>query len=246
MGFWLKFNRFSRPLKRQQKSVRLEAKPQADLVAMLLRSSARLGLRASRLLTSGEHLSSYSETGSFSTFSFRMRYTMVLKNMTDPTLADYFYESWLHAWAGDGPSYNYWFITSLAMGTVFGILTRHLYFNPDIYGRYQESRKPMPDRHRQWSYSLPYFNHRLRNMSTKYKWAFIDNEPDWADWHPIGYRPNRKPIHRRPALWVFTVPRYTCEDPLFTSVTHENMNRMYEEMGYWKKPWFQQTEDDDA
>merc|ERR1712085_196249 len=136
--------------------------------------------------------SSYSETGSFSTFSFRMRYTMVLKNMTDPTLADYFYESWLHAWAGDGPSYNYWFITSLAMGTVFGILTRHLYFN-----------------------------HRLRNMSTKYKWAFIDNEPDWADWHPIGYRPNRKPIHRRPALWVFTVPRYTCEDPLFTSVTHE-------------------------
>ena len=25
----------------------------------------------------------------------------------------------------------------------------------------------------------------------------IDNEPDWADKHPLGYRPNRKQNNRR-------------------------------------------------
>merc|ERR1712150_152384 len=100
------------------------------------------------------------------------------------------------------------------------ILTRHWMLNPDIYGRRQEYHKPLPDRHRQWSFSLPYFNHRMRNMFCKYKFCMIDNEPDWADKHPIGYRPNRDPIHRRPYLWVFTIPRYPCEDPLDTSVTH--------------------------
>merc|ERR1712226_702633 len=138
---------------------------------------------------------------------------------------------------------GYWFITSLAMGAMVGILTRHWFFNPDLYGRLQESRKPMPDRHRQWTYSLPYFNHRLRNMATKYKWCMIDNEPDWNNNPPIGYRPNRKPIHCRPWMWIFTIPRYTCEDPLYTSCSHANMNRIYEEIKYQKKPWFEQTEE---
>merc|ERR1712190_710338 len=136
---------------------------------------ARLGLRLAPVVRSAEHLSSYSEVGSFSTFSFRMRYTMMLKNQTDPTIADFFYEKWLHAWVGDAPSYNYWFVTSMAMGAMIGILSRHWFFNPDIYGRQQESRKPMPDRHRQFNFSLPYHNHRLRNQVTKFKFAFIDN-----------------------------------------------------------------------
>merc|ERR1712113_1166999 len=118
------------------------------------------------------------ESGSFSVFSFRMRYTMLLKNQTDPTIADFFYEKWLQAWAGDAPSYNYWFVTSFAMGCMVAILTRHWFFNPDLHGRKQEQRKHMPDRHRQWAFSLPYFNHRLRNMSAKYRWCMIDNEPD--------------------------------------------------------------------
>merc|ERR1712187_322465 len=114
------------------------------------------------------------------------------------------------AWAGDAPSYNYWFVTSFAMGCMIGILTRHWFFNPDIHGRYQESRKPFPDRHRQWAFSLPYYNHRM------------------------------------PYMWCFTVPRYTCEDPLFTSVTHANMNRIYEEIGYSKpQPWMKNEEDED-
>mmetsp|Transcript_70978 Transcript_70978/g.161232 ORF Transcript_70978/g.161232 Transcript_70978/m.161232 type:complete len:211 (-) Transcript_70978:99-731(-) len=210
-------------------------------MAMLL-SRARM-MRMSGLLRSADHLSSYSEVGSFSTFTFRQRYTILLKNQTDPTIADYFYEKWLHAWVGDAPSYNYWFVTAFAMGSMVGILPRHWFFNPDIYGRQQEVRKPMPDRYRQYSFSLPFYNHRLRNMSTKYKWCMIDNEPDWADYHPLGYRPNRKPIHRRPYMWCFTVPRYTCEDPLFTSVTHANMNAIYEEIGYTKKPKTGEEED---
>merc|ERR1711976_740671 len=199
-------------------------------------------LRPSRVLRGAQHLSTYSEVGAWSTFSIRQRYTILLKNQTDPAIADFFYEHWLHAWVGDAPSYNYWFCTSMAMGCMVAILSRHWFFNPDLYGRRQENKKPMPDRHRQWSYSLPYFNHRMQNMCTKFKFAFIDNEPDYSDIHPAGYRPNRKQIHRRPWSYVFSIPRYTCEDPLFTSVSHANMTRIYEDCGYTKKA---KSEDDE-
>merc|ERR1712113_949613 len=96
--------------------------------------------------------------------------------------------------------------------------------------------KPLTDRYRQWSYSLPYFNHRLRNLAGKYKWCFIDNEPDYADKHPLGYRPNRGACHRRAPFWCFTVPRYHMEDPLYTSCSFENINHIYEEIGYVKAP----------
>eukprot|EP00933_Yihiella_yeosuensis_P009482 TRINITY_DN1153_c0_g1_i5.p1 TRINITY_DN1153_c0_g1~~TRINITY_DN1153_c0_g1_i5.p1 ORF type:complete len:202 (-),score=36.59 TRINITY_DN1153_c0_g1_i5:96-701(-) len=195
-----------------------------------------MAMLLSRAVRGSAHLSSYSAPGNFSHFSLRQRYTLMLKAQTDPTIADFFYEKWLHAWVADPPSYNYWFVSIMAFGACIGILTRQIYFNPDVYYRKQEVKKPLPDRHRQWTYSLPFFNHRLRNMVTKFKWAFIDNEPDWADKHPLGYRPNRKPCHRRPYMWVLTVPRYTCQDPLFTSVTHENMCKIYEEIGYTKAP----------
>merc|ERR1712146_573594 len=120
--------------------------------------------------------------------------------------ADFFFEKWLHAWVGDPPSYNYSFITAYALGVAWCIICRHWFFNPDVYGRKQEMRKPLPDCHRQWSYSLPFYNHRLRAMCTKFKWAFIDNEPDYSDKNCLGYRPERKQVHRRPYLWVFTVP----------------------------------------
>lgn len=88
--------------------------------------------------------------------------------------------------------------------------------------------------------------------------SFIDNEPDWIDKHPLGYRPNRKQHHKRAMFWILSIPRYTMqensppspsasasnvgewgaetnscrdvpwEDPLYTSVTHENMNAIYE------------------
>jgi len=190
------------------------------------------------------HLSAYSEVGSFSTFAFRQRYNVLLKNQTDPTISDKFYEMMLHAWFADPPSYNYWWVTSMAMGCMVGILTRHWFFNPDLYGRRQESKKPFPDRHRQFSYSLPYFNHRLRNIVCKYKFCMIDNEPDWADQHPLGYRPDRLQTHRRPYMWCFTIPRYTCQDPLYTSTLHGNMEKIYQEIGYTKKPKTDEDEED--
>lgn len=100
----------------------------------------------------------------------------------------------------------------------------------------QELRKPLPDRHRQWTYSLPFYNHNLRNSVASYRASFIDNEPDWIDKHPLGYRPNRKQGHKRAPFWILTIPRYTIQDPLYTSTTHENMNAIYEEIGYAKAP----------
>merc|ERR1719230_78830 len=196
----------------------------------LLLSSRRL-MHFTRMARSAEHLSSYSASGPWSTFSVRQRYTMLLKNQTDPTIADFFYEKFVVAWAGDVPSYNYWWVTTVAMGAAFGILTRHWFFNPDIYGRKQETKKPFPDRFRQFSYSLPYYNHQLRNMVAPYRWAFIDNEPDWADKHPLGYRPNRMQGHKRPPFFVLCAPRYRMEDPLYSSTTYENMCRIYDEVG---------------
>mmetsp|Transcript_11924 Transcript_11924/g.17979 ORF Transcript_11924/g.17979 Transcript_11924/m.17979 type:complete len:216 (+) Transcript_11924:63-710(+) len=209
-------------------------------------SRSRLALRTARpLMGSGAHrLTEYSEVGQFSHFSGRMRYNMMLRVITDPTLGDHFYEKWVHDWCCDVPSYNYWFIMTMATGAALAICVRHWFFNPDIYGRKQEVRKPMPDRHRQWAYSLPYFNNTLRNICGKYKHAFIDNEPDYADYHPLGYRPTRKASHKRPPMWVFSINRYTIQDPLFTSCTHANMNRIYEEIGYQKKPaWMKEDED---
>lgn len=199
-------------------------------------SMARAGvLMPSKVRQGAEVFSAYSEPGPWSTYSMRQRYTIFLKTTTDPMIGDYFYEKWLHNWAGDVPSYNYWFVSSVAVGLALCITSRHLIFNPDVYVRRQEFKKPMPDRHRQWSYSMPYFNHRCRNWSAKYRWAFIDNEPDWIDHHPLGYRPHRVQYHRRPWWQVFTVPRYWIEDPLFTSTLHANFKKIYEDVGYCKK-----------
>ena len=70
----------------------------------------------------------------------------------------------------------------------------------------------------------------------------IDNEPDWSNTRLIGYLPYRKAIHRRSYMWCFTVPRYSCQDPLVTSVSHEDMNRIYKDIGYWEPPAFMVTE----
>eukprot|EP00403_Amphidinium_massartii_P022576 CAMPEP_0178402838 /NCGR_PEP_ID=MMETSP0689_2-20121128/17057_1 /TAXON_ID=160604 /ORGANISM="Amphidinium massartii, Strain CS-259" /LENGTH=203 /DNA_ID=CAMNT_0020023769 /DNA_START=137 /DNA_END=748 /DNA_ORIENTATION=- len=194
-------------------------------------------MRRSSPVLGNELLSEYSAKGPLSTFSFRMRYTIMLKPQTDQALADYFFEKWLHAWPGDAAQYSYWWVMVAALGVCAGHMSRLSYFDPDVTWRKQENKKPMPDRTRQWSYCLPYYNHRLRNMVTKYKWALIDNEPDYNDHNPLGYRPDRKQCYARPYAWIFSVPRYQIQDPLVTSCTHENFNRMYEEIGYQKNQY---------
>merc|ERR1719240_415820 len=181
---------------------------------MALRASQSLRALARSRATLGGHepITAFSEQGMWSTFTFRQRYTVFLKLQTDPTLADYFFEKCIGAWCADVPSYNYWFISSMAVGLAIGITSRHMLFNPDIYFRKQENKKQFPDRHRQFSYCLPFFNHRVRNIAAKYRWAFIDNEPDWVDKHPLGYRPDRKQSHKRPLMaWCFTAPMYRME-----------------------------------
>jgi len=193
-------------------------------------------LRMSKAIRGHEPITAFSERGMWSTFTFRQRYTVFLKLQTDPTLADYFFEKCIGAWCNDVPSYNYWFVSSAAVGLALGITSRHMLFNPDIYWRKQEAKKPFPDRHRQFCYALPFFNHRLRNIARKYRWTMIDNEPDWIDEHPLGYRPQGQQTwgHRCFLGWQFTVPMYRFEDPLATSVTHKNFKKIYEECGYVK------------
>merc|ERR1712194_796224 len=135
-------------------------------------------------------------------------------------------------WTRDAPSFQFVWLTMCAMGLMVAQLFRQIFYNPDVYFRRQECKKPMQDRHRQWSYSLPYYNHHMRNMAVKYKFAFVDNDWNWNDEHPLGYRPNRGHSHRRPMFWVYTCTRYTCEDPLLESTRYENFNKIYEEVGY--------------
>lgn len=203
---------------------------------MLRASQAMRGLRQSPALRAGnEKVTSFSECGPQSTFSLRQRYTLWLKVTTDPTIADYKYEKFVKGYCADVPSYHYYGISSFSFGVAMASCFRHLFFNPDIYVRKQENKKPWPDRHRQFSYSLPYFNHRLRNISRKYRHCFIDNEPDWIDNHPLGYRPNGQATHKRCFMaFLFTIPMYRIEDPLYTSTTFKNFNKIYEDIGYSK------------
>merc|ERR1712130_493872 len=121
-----------------------------------------------------------------------------------------------------------------AVGIMSFHMSRLWFANPDVYGRRQEYKKPLPDRHRQWGYALPFYNTRLRSIMRANSWCMIDNEPEFCSNHPLGYRPNRVFLHRRPWVTIFTIPRYQIMDPLYTSCSYENFNRIYEECGYAK------------
>mmetsp|Transcript_25384 Transcript_25384/g.55833 ORF Transcript_25384/g.55833 Transcript_25384/m.55833 type:complete len:204 (-) Transcript_25384:68-679(-) len=178
----------------------------------------------------------YSASGACSTDALRRAYPTQVKKLHDPAITNYFFEHMVALWFRQAPSYHYWIASTFMMGAAFGVGARHIFFNPDVYVRKQEAKKPPPDRHRQWTYSLPYFNHRLRNFASCYRHSFIDNEPDWVDNHPLGYRVNRVQMHKKVPGWSFGVYDYVCEDPLYTSITFENMTKIYEGVGYTKPP----------
>lgn len=174
--------------------------------------------------------------GKWTTAWLRRAYPAHIKVPNDPATIDLFFYKMLQKFVMDCPAYNYIFVASTAACAAFAMMTRHAFFNPDVTLRRQEKRKPFPDRFRQWTYSLPYFNHQLRNRSCKYRWTLIDNEPEWIDDHPAGYRPNRHPSHKRaPWTLAFTTTRYRCDDPYHKTLSHENMTRIYKEMGYQTK-----------
>ena len=172
-----------------------------------------------------------SRTGAWSSDWWRNRVPLFNFTAQDPMMQEFLFRRSL-VFAYDVPAYNYIFFAVFGAGYCAGILLRHLLFNPDVYHRRQELRKPYPDRQRQYAYSLPYYNSRARNFAAKWRNSLIDNEPDWLDNSPAGLRPERKQTHRRMPLLLQSIPMYFEEDPLYTSVSHENMGKLYREMGY--------------
>jgi hypothetical protein len=136
----------------------------------------------------------------------------------------------------DVPVYNYIFYAVCGGGILFGTVLRHFLFNPDVFVKRGELRKPIPDRVKQYGYAHPYYNSRMRNWAAKYRWTFIDNEPDYMDGSLkgdlTGLRPERKQsIRRLPAF--YSVEKYKEQDPLYSSVKFASMEKLYsKESGY--------------
>jgi hypothetical protein len=162
---------------------------------------------------------------------------MHLKMTTDPFLQDFFFKRFVFQSCHDPNQYTLWILCSIAFGMSVGSCWRHLLFNPDVYFRRQENLKPMPDRHRQYTYALPFYNHQLRNYLAQYRWCFIDNEPDFQDEHELGIRTNRRQAMSCSQPWMLWPSgyMYSFEDPLFTSCSYKNMNRIYVKAGYQKE-----------
>ena len=177
----------------------------------------------------------YSAKGIASVQGFRNIRFLFFTRTPDPMLFEWAVRRSLRSLFYDIPSYNYVWAITLGFGLATGMCLRHIYFNPDVYVRRQELAKPLPDRHRQFYYCGGYYNGKGRNVGTAYKATFIDNEPDWADYHPLGIRPNRKQSHRRLPGLNQNIPMYYEEDPHYTSALHSNMKRMYQAIGYSKQ-----------
>lgn len=162
----------------------------------------------------------------------RARFPVFIKCPADPAHFDYFFYKSMRHWICDVPSFNYIFVSVASLVIAFSSLFRHLACNPDVTFRKQERHKPLPDRYRQFSYSLPFYNHRMRNIMIKYKWIFIDNEPDYADEYLPGYRPDRFASHKRPPFWCITNKKYRCDDPMQSACSTYNMEKIYKKEGY--------------
>ena len=132
----------------------------------------------------------------------------------------------------DVPTYNYIFFAVFGAGLFAGMVVRHFLFDPDVYFKRQELKKPLPDRHKQHAFAVPYYNSAARNYAAKWRATFIDNEYDFMDEHPLGVRPNRKQTHRRMPGVCVNIPRYFEEDPLFASCSHANIGNLYRQLKY--------------
>lgn len=216
---------------------------------MLLRLSMR---RLAGDMHSKNQLSSaaktYSLPGQFTTYSTRQRYPNLFRQCTDVVVTDILHGKSVKSWCADVPHYNYWYCSVVSFTVSIAFMLRHVYFNPDFMYRREDKRHHMQDRHRLHSYSLPYYNHRLRNISVKYLWMVVDNEHDYGHACPSGIRPHRGHCHRRPLMinvFNYFNYMYPMEDPLFTTNSHENMCEMYHNIGYKKMENMAGDDDDD-
>eukprot|EP00389_Voromonas_pontica_P003546 GDKH01005234.1.p1 GENE.GDKH01005234.1~~GDKH01005234.1.p1 ORF type:complete len:196 (-),score=17.63 GDKH01005234.1:300-887(-) len=172
------------------------------------------------------------------------KFGLYTSRIFDPMIKRYMWAKFRNHWYADSTYYPYFFLTAAGAGIVMGVSARHFLFNPDVYVRFGEKRLSLPDRHFQHSYSLPYYNHHLRNYVARFRWSLIDNEPDYSGQaHPWGIRPTRTTSPTR--MWLMSTcayGKYHIDDPLFERNSHMGMNQMFEEMGYYPKV---EAEDDD-
>lgn len=63
--------------------------------------------------------------------------------------------------------------------------------------------------------------------------TFIDNEPDYMGNHPWGLRPTRCLYYARYPLVFLNRHKYFVDDPNYVNALHSNMEKHYEELGYY-------------
>lgn len=153
---------------------------------------------------------------------------------TDNKLLKFFFKKSYNNWFNDPSQYNYYFISYYAVALSMCIILRNLLFNPDVHFRRQDKRRNIIDRYQHHAYSLPYFNHWLRNFSQSFKSSLIDNEPDYQDVDPWSFRPNRIQFYGR-FPFFFEIPKYHIDDPTFDKNSYKYMQNYYEEIGYVQK-----------
>ncbi|VWU49523.1 conserved protein, unknown function [Hepatocystis sp. ex Piliocolobus tephrosceles] len=153
---------------------------------------------------------------------------------SDNKLLKFFFKKSYNSWFNDPSQYSYYFISYFSVAVAGTVVLRHLLFNPDVHFRRQDKRRNIIDRYQHHAYSLPYFNHWLRNFSLSFKNSLIDNEPDYQDNDPWSFRPNRVPCYAR-LPFFFEIPKYHVDDPNYEKNSHKNMQKYYEDIGYVKK-----------
>lgn len=151
----------------------------------------------------------------------------------DPLITNFFFRKSLRVNLEDPPLYNYWLLTWLSCGCLTAVVTRYFIGGPDTMFRHTEKARNPLDRWKLHLYSLPYFNHRLRNYAVTWGNTWIDNEPDYQLHHPWGLRPQRSVQHRR--FWLaFSNPhRYCVDNPMYENCMHKNVEKRYEDLGYY-------------
>eukprot|EP00922_Rhytidocystis_sp_ex-Travisia-forbesii_P019054 GHVS01028278.1.p1 GENE.GHVS01028278.1~~GHVS01028278.1.p1 ORF type:complete len:184 (-),score=8.96 GHVS01028278.1:268-819(-) len=155
-------------------------------------------------------------------------------DFNDPLILNYFFRRSVNTCFNEPPHYHYWWLTWVSVGVYSAVTFRYFLCSPQTMFRpLEKSRNPL-DRWKLDLYSLPYFNHWLRNYASIWTNSLADNEPDWQCHHPWGIRPERGMSHRRFWLFLCTPHRYFIDDPNYEAIMHKNVEKRYEALGYYK------------
>eukprot|EP00921_Rhytidocystis_pertsovi_P009304 GHVQ01014979.1.p1 GENE.GHVQ01014979.1~~GHVQ01014979.1.p1 ORF type:complete len:186 (+),score=12.21 GHVQ01014979.1:260-817(+) len=153
-------------------------------------------------------------------------------DMSDPMLLNFFFRRSTMIGTEEPGHFHYFWCTYLATGIWIGSSAHLFIANPHmIYRNIEKNRSPL-DRWKLGLYSLPYFNHSLRNYAVSWVNTYVDNEPDYQVHHPWGIRPDRTMQHRR-FFGIHSAPRYFVDDPLYEKTSHRAVERRMEAIGYY-------------